>query len=225
MNNPHPGGRPPTPKRHQRGVVLLFSLIALTIMLIAAVALVRSFNTTLFSAGNIAFKRDMRFQSERAVQQVFAQFDTTNAGGALNSSIKRAGKVPASNYSAQILPANAKGIPDALQTNATFTAAGFTGADLTSSDGSIAIRYVVDRLCISEGEDVTLGPAGCTLPPEQIPSGSDLSSLRSAERASVAGGGNPPPNPQGVMYRLSVKVSGPRNTQSFFQSTFAIPPS
>lgn len=208
--------------RRQRGVVLLFSMIALVIMLIAAVALMRSFSTTLFGAGNIAFKRDMRYQSERAVQQVLSQFDT---GGALGTSALRANNVPLSNYSAQILPANAKGIPNALQSNATFAAAGFTGADLASTDGSVKIRYVLDRLCVSANDETDLGPGGCTLPPEPVPSGTSLTNLRSAERASLATGGNPPPNPQGVMYRLTVKVTGPRNTQSFFQSTFAVPPS
>ena len=54
-----------TPRRAaQRGVVLLYSLIALVIMLIAAIALVRSFQTSLFNAGNLGFKRDMRNQSE-----------------------------------------------------------------------------------------------------------------------------------------------------------------
>ena len=54
-------------RQRQRGVVLLFSLIALVIMLIVAVALVRSFNNSLFTAGNIGFKRDMQNQSEAAV--------------------------------------------------------------------------------------------------------------------------------------------------------------
>lgn len=221
MNRPAPttGQRP----RRQRGVVLLFSMIALVIMLIAAVALMRSFNTTLFGAGNIAFKRDMRYQSERAVQQVLSQFDT---GGALGTSALRANNVPLSNYSAQILPANAKGIPNALQTDATFAAAGFDKTtDLASTDNSVKIRYVLDRLCVSANDETDLGPGGCTLPPEPVPSGTSLTNLRSAERASLATGGNPPPNPQGVMYRLTVKVTGPRNTQSFFQSTFAVPPS
>ena len=65
----------------QRGVVLLFSLIALVIMLIAAVALIRSFNSSLFSAGNIGFKRDMRNQSELAVSTALGYF---RSGAALS---------------------------------------------------------------------------------------------------------------------------------------------
>ncbi len=41
----------------QRGVVLIFTLIALLILTIGAVALMRSMNTALFGAGNLAFRR------------------------------------------------------------------------------------------------------------------------------------------------------------------------
>src|SRR3979490_1993343 len=90
----------------QRGVVLLFSLIALVIMLIAAVALMRSFNSSLFTAGNIAFKRDMQNQSERAVDTVLTAFRT----GALNTSTGRAASDSTQNYSAVMLASNAQGI-------------------------------------------------------------------------------------------------------------------
>ena len=43
----------------QRGVVLLFSLITLVVLLLAAVALIRSFSNSMFTAGNIAFRRDL----------------------------------------------------------------------------------------------------------------------------------------------------------------------
>jgi type IV pilus assembly protein PilX len=51
----------------QRGVVLIFTLIILLILTIGAVALMRSMNTSLFSAGNLAFRRDLVNQGEQAV--------------------------------------------------------------------------------------------------------------------------------------------------------------
>ena len=65
---------PRTGASSERGVVLLFSLIALVVLLIAAVALMRSFNTSLFTSGNIAFKRDLQNQGERAVDKVLTAF-------------------------------------------------------------------------------------------------------------------------------------------------------
>jgi Tfp pilus assembly protein PilX len=61
----------------QRGVVLLFCLIVLVILLAGGVAVVRSMNTSLTSAGNLAFRRDLVNQGERAVSAVLAKFAST----------------------------------------------------------------------------------------------------------------------------------------------------
>ena len=53
-----PAHRSPATRRAQRGAVLLFALIALVVLLIGTVALMRSMNTSLFTAGNFGFKRD-----------------------------------------------------------------------------------------------------------------------------------------------------------------------
>jgi hypothetical protein len=44
--------------------------------------------------------------------------------------------------------------------------------------------------------------------------------LINASRATSGGIGAVP---QSVVFRLSILVTGPRNTQSFFQSTFSVP--
>lgn len=204
----------------QRGVVLLFSLIALVIMLIAAVALVRSFNSSLFTAGNIAFKRDLQNQSERATDVVLTAF---RALGTLNTTAQRAADVPTSNYSATMLPANAQGIPNALVLPDAAFAATYKAPDLKSDDGSVTVRYVVDRLCATAGDETTLGPGSCMLADNKTPAGTSSSNQQSAERASGCATCPPPAVLQGVIYRLSIRVTGPRNTQSFFQSTFTVP--
>jgi type IV pilus assembly protein PilX len=200
----------------QRGVVLLFSMIALVIMLIAAVAMVRSFQTSLFNAGNLGFKRDMRNQSEMAASTALAYFST----GLLNTSASRATSQTAANYSASILPTDAQGIPNALQ-DANFTSVGVTTNDLTSPDGSVTVRYVLDRLCNATGDEKGLGSGACVLANNAAAAGGSLLNLRSAERTGAAGA--TPVVSQAVVYRLSIRVNGPRNTQSFFQSTFTVP--
>lgn len=212
--------RRPGPSR-QRGVVLLFSLIALGIMLIVAVALVRSFNSSLFTAGNIGFKRDLQNQSERAVDAVLTEF---RSGGNLASPTARGANNTAYNYSATMLPVNAQGIPNALQNNTAFAAVGSTGKDIPVSGMNVTVRYVVDRLCAATGDETSLGAGVCRLADNPVPVGTSLSNLQGADRAPLC------PTcasaaPQGVVYRLSVKVTGPRNTQSFFQSTFTVPSS
>jgi len=210
----------------QRGVVLLFSLIALGIMLIVAVALVRSFNSSLFTAGNIGFKRDLQNQSERAVDKVLTEF---KSGGNLASPAARQATNTAYNYSARMLSVNPQGIPKVLGTSGftdpdTSTVVGVVGNDIEPTGMNVKIRYVVDRLCATAGDETSLGAGVCRLADNPVPVGTSLSNLQGADRAPLC------PTcasaaPQGVVYRLSIKVTGPRNTQSFFQSTFTVPSS
>ena len=203
----------------QRGVVLLFALIALVIMLIAAVAMVRSFNSSLYTAGNIGFKRDLQNQSEKAFAQAFAQFQT---GGTLGDATKRSADQSGSNYSATALATDSAGIPTVLQGSA-MGAWGTATNDISPPDQAVQIRYVIDRLCNTAGaEDLLAGSGKCMLADDPSALGTGLGGIQSAGGASLC------PTcksaiPKGVVYRLSVKVTGPRGTQSFFQSTFSIP--
>lgn len=208
------------PLERQRGVVLLFSLIALVVMLIASVALIRSFQSSLFTSGNIAFKRDLQNQGERAVDEVLKAFRT----GDLKTPAARAAHQAASNYSATMLPVNAKGIPNALQNDTTFAAVGDALNDIKPANQQVSVRYVIDRLCVTVGAESTLGPTSCVVADNLVPAGTSSGNWQSAERSLGVGGGTPTGQP-GVVYRLSIKVTGPRNTQSFFQSTFTVPSS
>ncbi len=207
--------------RTQRGVVLLTSLLILVVMLIAAAALMRSFDTSLSTAGNLAFKRDLAQQSEQAAQTILAAFRPT---GALAGSTARAANDLTRNYSAVVLPSNAQGIPQALLAD-TLPATVGTAADINAGQG-ITLRYVVDRLCSELGEDTTLGADRCTLADSTVLPGGASSDTQRAERGSgVAAGGTGAGGAgavaQPVIYRLSIRATGPRGTQSFFQTTFS----
>jgi len=209
----------------QRGVVLLFSLIALVVLLLAAVALVQSFGTSLFMSGNIAFKRDLQNQGERAVDKALTAF---RAGGPLDSPAARANNLASSNYSASVLPGDAEGIPNALQNDSTFTGIGSSANDITPAseptlvNQAVSIRYVIDRMCATAGDETALGASQCVLANNPVPAGGSASNLLGADRAPLCAT-CASAAPQGVVYRLSVRVTGPRNTQAFFQSTFTIP--
>lgn len=198
--------------RAQRGAVLLFAMIALVVLLIGTVALMRSMNTSLFTAGNFGFKRDLTNQGERAMTVVLDLVQT----GALGNEGARQANATANNYSASVLAANPQGVPLALLTDAAFAGVGVAGNDIALADMGVTVRYVVDRLCVAAG------PAtqdGCTLAGNAIPAGSSASELLRAEDGSSGGAGAVVPQ---VVYRVSIRVDGPRRTQSFFQSTFTI---
>ncbi|MEP6876445.1 MAG: hypothetical protein ABI887_18975 [Burkholderiales bacterium] len=201
-------------------MVLLFSLVALIVLLIAAVALMRSFNTSMFMSGNIAFKRDLQNQGERAVDQAMTSF---RPGGLLDNDTARSADRANSNYSATMLPANVQGIPaDLVLSDAAF-AAKWTVPDIDLPDQGVKIRYVIDRMSSATGSCGSLGPNVCVMAGNTAPAGGSSSQIQNATRAlvPVAGASSPKAvNLGSAVYRLSVRVIGPRDTQAFFQSTF-----
>lgn len=194
-----------------RGIVLIVTLIALTVTLLGAMALMRSFGTTQATAGNVGFKRDLAHQAERAVMPVMAALRT----GALATPAARAAHRPAENYSASLLPVNAQGVPlDLLLSDAAFQAR-WNRPDLAVTDGDgadmrVTLRWVVDRLCDATGDETALGDR-CLRGADPVRGGSSLGPRAEDTAAPVP-----------VLYRLSVRVTGPRGTQSFFQTTFSL---
>jgi hypothetical protein len=197
----------------QRGVVLLLGLIALAIMLIGAAAMARSMTTAMFNAGNIGFKRDMTNQAERAAAAVVASMST---GGALAGVATREGHVTASNYSATILATNAQGLPLALLNDSNFATVGQSSNDIAVTAQALTLRYVIDRLCTATG---AASPERCAMANDPNPPGCSGSECNSASNASS--GGESAISSR-VVYRVSIRVTGPRGTQSFFQTTFAL---
>ena len=204
------------PPRRQRGTVLLFGLIAMTLLLLSAVALVRSFNASQFNAGNLAFKRDLTNQAERVWPVVLAAMQT----GALSTPDKRKDHLKASNYSASTLQQiHSPSIPEALLDDGTFNTVGDPGKDIDVPDQAVKIRYMIDRLCSTTGLDSALGADKCTVVDSGAAVGGDAKNVIRAEDGSAGGAGA---LPKQVVYRLSIRVTGPRNTQSFYQTTFSL---
>lgn len=202
----------------QRGVVLLFCLIILVILLAGGVAIVRSMNASMFSAGNLAFKRDLINQGEQAVSEVLQAFAVTGALGAANAT---SADLPAANYSAVQLRSNARGIPLVLlQAGDSTSDFNVNGVAFTpgiayrqgrnGDDGGVKIRYVIDRLCNATGAFAVLGPSRCVYTPVAASTGGTAGEERPSTSA--------PP-----IYRLTVRVDGPRDTQVFLQTSFSKP--
>lgn len=191
-----------TPASRERGVVLIFTLIILLIMTIGAVALVRSMHTSLFSAGNLAFRRDLVNQGEEAVSTVITQFKT----GVFAGSVATQADNPAANYSSTALPTNLQGVPNALLNDGAFTAVASHANDIVGATPDLTMIYVIDRLCSATG----VSNSALCVQSTALPTG-----------GTAPGNGLPPPS--ATVYRLSVRVTGARNTQIFLQTTFTKP--
>jgi type IV pilus assembly protein PilX len=192
----------------QQGVVLIFSLIVLLILAIGAVAVLRSVGSSLLSAGNLAFHRDLVNQAEQAVSTVMTEFKTNGPplGGVTTADL------PAANYVSTALPTNAQGVPLVLLDNAAFAAVATPGLlpagnDIPGATPDVTIRYIIDRLCTNTGTASTPNCVQST----GLPTGGTAN-----RNTAVA-------PPSATVYRISVRVDGPRNTQAFLQTTFTKP--
>lgn len=201
--------------RRQHGVVLLFCLIVLVILLIGGVAVMRSTHTSLASAGNLAFRRDLASQGEQAASDVLTAFKS----GVLKTASLSAASIPSANYSAVELTTNYHGIPLVLLSSSgspsgtDFTGSTFnpTASALTGSTPDITIRYVIDRLCRAAGTATT---STCVYAPSSSNVSGGSSQLPSSQRPASA---------ISPVYRLSVRVTGARSTQVFLQTSFTRP--
>jgi type IV pilus assembly protein PilX len=187
----------------QRGVVLIFSLLVLLILAIGAVALLRSVNSSLASSGNLAFHRDLVNQAEQAVSTVMTEFRTN--GPPLNGATT--GDLQAANYVSTTLPTNAQGVPLVLLDNTAFAAVGVAANVIPGATPDVTIRYIIDRLCTNTG---TASSPNC-VQSTGLPTGGTAN-----HNTAVA-------PPSATVYRVSVRVDGPRNTQAFLQTTFTKP--
>lgn len=199
-----------SPRSRQRGVVLLFALVVLVILLAGGVAVIRSMNTSLSSAGNLAFKRDLVNQGEKAIATVLSTF---SGSGDLSTAAARNSNLKSANYSATTLETNDSGVPTALLNNTVFNTIGEANNDLKNDGAKVTIRYVIDRLCGAASSPGTQGPGGCVFPP----AANDVRGGSSQEMATRL------PPPPSTTYRLSMRVTGPRDTQVFLQASFARP--
>lgn len=195
-------GRPA--RRAQRGVVMAITLISLVILLIGVAAMLRSVDTAGLMAGSLAFRRDLSNYADQGVVIAKAQL----VSGALTSESARQADLTSAtvHYSASRLPnasGSTNGIPSILLDETAYAAK--YGTPTVDPSSQILMRYVVDRQCVNPG-----------------PFGTDTCEYQSAQPDK---GGTDhltkPPGSTRPVYRISIRVTGPRNTEAFFQSIYA----
>lgn len=191
----------PAARRAQAGAVLLFALVALAVLLVGGVALLRTMDSSLLQSGNLGFKRDLVNQAERGAAQAITLFTS----GALASETSRESNLLTQNYSATRLASDSHGIPTLLLDDSAYSAAGMQAADLSDSSTGVTLRFVIDRQCASTGDFIA---TSCMTASNGADTAAD-------DRYRKVNAQNRP------VYRISVRASGPRNTQAFFQTTVA----
>ncbi len=197
----------------QRGATLIFVLILLVAMLIGGVSLVRSVDTGLIIAGNLAFKRTTTHAGDMGIEQARTWLQGVTAADLENdnpvfgyyatrqSAVKDFSGMGTAEYTDDIdwnndrseAPAKVRSFPKDAYGN--------------------TISYVIHRMCDGTGTPGTTGNP-CE---SYTPKGSSTSSTRGPAYGSGALSGQ-----RAYLYRITVRVIGPRNTRSIVQSVIIL---
>jgi Tfp pilus assembly protein PilX len=195
-------GQRPSAVQRQRGMVLIFSLIALLILGIGAAAMIRSFDTSAVTAANLGFKRDLTMEGSVAFAQARVWF---NNSAILQGSGNQQNDQATYGYKASIQETNSFGIPTVLLDKT--PAAPVIKIDSSSNSSllpGVTVYFLIDRLCNATG--AVTSPNTCVI--------SQLTSDKGGTaNIGKAGGASP------VVFRISVRVDGPHNTHVFMQQT------
>ena len=195
----HPG--------RERGVVLFIALIVMVAMSLAAVALIRSIDTTTTVIGNLAFRQAAILPANQAIERA-ASVLFTDAHSVGTPIPDKTADYPDENYFASIQDPSAvaddieRAIPRQLRNP---LATNYVGANQVLVDPSQnEIRYVIERMCTAAGA-ATL--SNCDkLPPDQTP-GTTVNDPSAPVLQPV------------TYYRVTVRVDhGPSKTTSFMQA-------
>jgi Tfp pilus assembly protein PilX len=185
----NPNSRP----AKQAGVVLFIALIALIVMSLAAVALIRSVDTNTMIAGNLSYKQSALISADSGVETAL---EWLKGHSALDEDVSEDGYYATSAGDAKTLADNSK---------AKFA----SGNNITVGiDGSgNTIKFIIQRMCKKTGEANTshclYGPPG---EDENSKSHCDLSNPCLGEPTGA------------LLYRITTKVTGPKNTVSYSQA-------
>lgn len=211
----------------QCGVVLFFALISLLAIMLAAVALIRSVDTSTMIAGNLAFKQAATTSGDAGTEAAvawLAGMETANiAKNVLTDRTHRFNltclvvRAPASLDVADpgcpaVIPGYHSSADPALVLTAG-TTWNDTNSVLVATDSSgNTIRYVIQRTC--RNANVTIQNADCLFSGaiqdkngQNIPLPQDICS---GPGCPVAG--------QTPMIRITSRITGPKNTLSYVQA-------
>lgn len=184
----------------QQGVVLFIALIVLVAMTLAGIALMRSVDTGTVIASNLAFKQNTTSIADLGVESARGWLLGQGATALYNDNTSSGNAYHANMQSSLDLLGNDPGKTDYNWSNA---------ASVGTAPSGYTVRYVIHRLCDSSGNPVSVN---C------IKSATTGSSTASGTKGAAAYGQFAISVPTNAYYRITVRVTGPRNTLSYVQT-------
>jgi type IV pilus assembly protein PilX len=191
-------------RRAQRGVILFIALIILVAMSLAGIALMRTVDTNVLIAGNLGFRQANTMYGDVGVEA--ARTWLTSNMASLNNNQPGGGTHYWANYQLGLdfIQGTSSTTDDYDWSNA---------ASATSPDPAFTIRYVIHRLCGGTG-----APSDASAKCMQASAGGGGGSSGLGTKGIVTYGGQALPGVSTIFYRVTVRVTGPRNTLSYVQA-------
>jgi Tfp pilus assembly protein PilX len=181
--------------KRQRGAVLFIALIVLVAMSLAGIALIRGVDTTNLIAGNLAFKQSSTLGGDWGVEQGRTWLQGQAATALYDD-------IPGRYYAA-------------MQTGVDFTGTDPSAPDFNWAANSFdagkdpagnEVRYVVHRMCELAGNP---GSVNCV---RTSAGGTGAGTKGGATYGTFA-----LPSTSQIYFRITARVTGPRNTTSYVQ--------
>lgn len=203
-------------KKNQSGVVLFIAMVALVVMSLAAVALIRSVDTNSLIAGNLSYKQTAAISSSYGLEnmadtlgiQLLAYGEIDDAANGYYATCKKT-FVPSvtadDRCDGENLTVDDSWVPGTTSRLADGGATGITGG--VDAYGN-TIQYIVERMCSQTGVPTK---AACLLATSNKDNGSR--NVCSADKCITVETLADLP-----VYRVTVRVAGPKNTVSYIQA-------
>lgn len=207
LSNIHSWGRGAA---KQRGLVLFFALIALVAMSLAALAVVRSVDTATLISGNLAFRQAATTSGDGTVETAITALAAINTAGAAQNVYLDLGHPFNANNAATGYYSNADPLLN-LTASTTWVDGVSSPESLPDASGNRS-RYIVQRMCRTANQ--LLSKTNCLFSGEAR--NKDGRSI--ALPSSICEGAGCPKAGQLPVYRVTTRITGPKNTISYIQA-------
>jgi type IV pilus assembly protein PilX len=197
--------REPALRRSQDGLVLLIALIVLVAMSLAGVALMRSVDTGVVVAGNMAFKQAAIMVADRGTQEATKWLADNSSGATLQATNTAKGY-----YSSRPVVE-----PDWFDP-ASWTDSVALNGGAPDASGNV-VKYVIHRMCTQPDTPYNGSNGGVA----------NECALYFSTSAAGSGGSMAVGAPQfigspQIYYRITTRVEGPRGTVTVIQSSVLV---
>ncbi len=187
----------------QRGLVLVVALIVLVAITLAGIAMIRSVDTATLVTGNLAFQQAATHAADKGIERAMAMLRQKMADGKLDENDATNG------YFASMRPADS---PAAGQSWQQFWQASLDAAAFDAGEDEFKnhIYFVVHRQCANAQPPGSGGMCVASPTVTKASGNSEEAGELQIESSSQ------------IYYRITVRVSGPKRTESYVQSHIAM---